>query len=302
MPENQEHGKTWEKDIALNVFGVTEEEYDAIPHTERNDIHGELNRLDKGTNISIKTTGGDTVCMADVSRMFENVGNGERYHMVVIMYKQNSKATKKLYRIIELDLTNSRELLFGTAPKDEINELVEYVKAIPKGIPRDVRAEHSATYLPMAKNIRMKNGGYISYAPKVDSEGQRRVQCCIPKFSKFVKEHPERVIYESQTGEFRGGTITEEIVSPPRQRNNNKEKKPPKEKKTQTPRQVEEIRLKKLKAGDLQKECIESGLSDKGKKKLLLARLLSNKFGDDGEVKKVVSIENVPMPTPSESD
>jgi hypothetical protein len=218
MPENQAHGKTWEKDIALNVFGVTEEEYAAIKPTARHDVPSELNRLDNTLNISIKTTGGDTVCMADVCRMFENVGNGERYHMVVIMYNQTDPTTKKLYRIIEIDLTNSRELLFGTATLDEINELVSYVKAIPKAIPKEVVAEHSAIYLPMAKDIRMKNGGYISYNPKVDSK-QRRVQCSISKFSHFVKEHPERIIAESQTGELRGVSMMEEIVSPPRKRN-----------------------------------------------------------------------------------
>jgi len=83
------------------------------------------------------------------------------------------------------------------------------------------------------------------------------------------------------------------------------EKKPPKEKKTQTPRRVEEIRLKKLKkVGDLRKECMESGLHDKGKKSDLLERLLSmlsNKFGDDGQLKKTESIENVVLPIPSES-
>lgn len=219
MTESQAHGKSWEDDIKSYIFWLTKEECDSIPHTARHDIPGELNRLDKGTNISIKTTGSDTVCMADVSRVCENVGNGEQIHAIILMYKQNnSKKTKKLYRIIEFNLTNSRELLFGTATIEEINELVTYVKSIPK----DVTAAHRATYKRMAKDISAKNGGYISYAPKVDSKGQRRqrrVQCCIPKFSKFVKEHPERVIAESQSGEFRGGTITEEIVSPPRQRN-----------------------------------------------------------------------------------
>ena len=215
MPENQAHGKSWEKDIALNVYGVTEEEYDAIPHTARHDIPGELNRLDKGANISIKTTGSDTVCMADVSRVFENVGNVERLIIVVVMYNQAGPMTKKLKRIIEIDLTKSLELLFGTATIDDINKLVAYVKSIPN----DVTDAHRATYKRMAKEISAKNGGYISYAVKVDSKGQRRVQCCIPKFSKFVKEHPERVIAESQSGEFRGGSIMEEIVSPPRKRN-----------------------------------------------------------------------------------
>jgi len=215
MPESQAHGKSWEDDIKSYIFFLTKEECDSIMHSARHDIPGELNRLDNGVNISIKTTGSDTVCMGDVRRMYENVGNGERYHMVVIMYKQNSKTTKKIYRIIEIDLTNSRELLFGTATIEEINELVAYVKSIPK----DVTSAHRATYKRMAQDISAKNGGYISYAPKVDSKGQRRVQCCIPKFSKFVKEHPERIIVESQSGEFRGGTITEVIVSPPRQRN-----------------------------------------------------------------------------------
>ena len=277
MPENQAHGKSWEKDIALNVFKVTEA---PSSHTARHDIPGQLNRLDSGVNVSIKTTGSDTICMGDVCRVYENVGNGEPIHMVVIMYSQINDTTKKRERIIEIDLTNSRELLFGTAIIDEINELVAYVKSIPKNV--HVSAEHRDTYIRMANDISTRHGGCISYNPKVDSKAQRRVQCSISNFSNFVKEHPERIIAESQTGEFRGGSIMDEIVSTSRKRNN-------------TPRQAEQIRLKKLKADDLKKECSESGLDDKGYKKDLVERLLTNKFGDD-DTKKVISIENVIIP------
>ena len=276
MPENQAHGKSWEKDIALNVFKVTEA---PSSHTARHDISGQLNRLDNGVNVSIKTTGSDTICMGDVCRVYENVGNGEPIHMVVIMYSQIN-GIKKRERIIEIDLTNSRELLFGTAIIDEINELVAYVKSIPKNV--HVSAEHSDTYIWMANDISTRHGGCISYNPKVDSKAQRRVQCSISNFSNFVKEHPERIIAESQTGEFRGGSIAEEIVSPPRERNN-------------TPRQAEQIRLKKLNVGPLRTECSESGLDNKGYKKDLVERLLTNKFGDD-DTKKVISVENVIIP------
>ena len=215
MPENQAHGKSWERDLGLNVYKATEAELDSVSHTAPIDVPRAFNRLD-GTDISIKVSGGDAIDMGDIVRVFKEVSSGEKIHMTVISWIQKDPTTKKLKSLTEVDLTNSVKLIFGTATLSEIEELVGYVKAIPH---YGRTAEHQATYKRMAAALKEKSGGWISYAPKVDSATQRRVQGHFSQFSRFVQENPSRVVATSQTGEFRGGRITEEIVSTPRVRN-----------------------------------------------------------------------------------
>lgn len=215
MPENQGHGKRWEKDLGINVYKATEAELNSVSHTAPIDVPRAFNRLD-GTDVSIKVSGGNAIDMGDIVRVFNEVSSGQKIHMTVVTWEQQNPTTKKLKSITEVDLTNSVNLLFGTVTLSEIEELVAYVKAIPH---HGRTAQHQATYKRMASDLKKKNGGWISYAPKVDSATQRRVQGHFSQFSQFVKENPSRVIATSQTGEFRGGKIAEEIVSTPRVRN-----------------------------------------------------------------------------------
>ena len=272
MPENQAHGKTWEKDIALNVFGVTEEEYKPIKNTAWYDLPGELNRLDNGVKISIKASLGNTIDMGDIERLYESTTNGGSVHMVLLKHKQKDPTTKKLGSVTEVDLTNSGDILFKGVTREQLGNLVRMAKAVGKVRP-DVSPEQRQYQKDTAYAMRdelHKISGCVRFHLMFYTKNPSRVQGQL-YFNQFVREHPERVIVESQSGKFRGGTITEEIVSPPRKRNH-------------TPRQAEKIRLNTLRKGDLQKECTESGLSDKGNMPVLKERLLSHKFGDDGEL------------------
>lgn len=211
MPESQAHGKTWERDLGLNVYKATEDELASVPYTAPIDIPHAFNRLD-GIDVSIKATKRDDVDMGDIVRLYEEVSSGKPFHVTVVIYEQTTPTTKTLKGVIELDLTNSTTLLFGTTTLAEIKELVAYVKAIPRN---GRTSEHQATYKRMAANLKK---GLISYGPKVDSKGQRRVQGRISKFRQFVLDNSSLIIAEG-TSQFRGGTIQAEIVSPPRLRN-----------------------------------------------------------------------------------
>lgn len=220
MPESQAHGKTWEKDIALNVFGVTEEEYKPIKNTARHDLPGELNRLDKGTNISIKTSRGNIIDMAKIERLYDNVVNGKPLHMVVLKHKQKDPTTKKLESVTEVDLTNSGKLLFNDVTREQLENLVKMAKAVGKVRP-DVSPEQRQYQIDTAYAMRdelHKISGCVRFHLMFYTKDPSRVQGQLD-FNQFIREHPERIIAESQSGEFRGGTITEEIVSPPRKRN-----------------------------------------------------------------------------------
>jgi len=213
MPENQAHGKAWENHLAANVYKSTQ----AVSHTAAIDVPHAFNGLDPGIDVSIKVSGGDAVDMGDILRIFDEVSRDQPIHMTVLCWKQDTPTTKKLTSITEVDLTNSVQLLFGTATRLQIQALVDYVKAIPH---HGRTAEHQSTYKRMAYELKTSCGGCISYAPKVDSTKQRRVQGHFGNFSAFVDAHRStRLVAESKTGEFRGGKIPEEIESTSRIRN-----------------------------------------------------------------------------------
>lgn len=213
MGEVQKHGFLWERDIIQNIYGVTEEELSRIKYTSKMDLPGEYNRID-GVALSIKTTcSANTVCMADCLRVYDAVTSGSPIHMTVVQYKQNKENTiKKLVKITEVNLTNSGILLFGSVTRENILELCNAVKAIPqKRSP--TQQEHAAIYA--IRNRIASQSGAIHLDIKCNST-QSRLQCSFNQFQKFIEDNPDRVIAQSDNGEFRGGKVIEEILSGPR--------------------------------------------------------------------------------------
>jgi len=220
MPENQGHGKKWEKIIGMNVYKATEEELDAIPHTAPIDVPKEINRLD-GINISIKVSGKDTIDMADAVRVYDEVRSEETIHMTVLLWEQKDANTKKIKSITEIDLTNSLELLFGTVTREELVKLVEEAKKVGKVRP-GISPEERAKQISLAYSIRDElhtKTGCMHFHLMFYTNNPSRVQGQFTQFQRFLKENPSRVIAESFTGSFRGGAISEEIVSTKRVRN-----------------------------------------------------------------------------------
>jgi len=210
----QSHGFTWEKDILRSVYGATETELESIGYTASKDFPGSFNKLDPGVDLSIKTTKTpDVVCMADALRVFESCGPGDPFHLVVVTYNQSSPTTKTLASIVEIDLTDSREYLFGSVTYEDIRELNNLIKAVPSG--RRKTAEESKAIKEFNFKIKNKTGAII-LNPKIDSKSQRRLQCSFNRFRKFVDENPTRIIAQSLDGNFRTGQIQETIVSSPR--------------------------------------------------------------------------------------
>jgi hypothetical protein len=214
MPESQGHGKSWEKDLGMNVYKAKQEELDSISYTAPIDVPHEFNRLD-GIDVSIKVSGKDTIDMADVLRVFDEVSRDKKIHMTVIKWTQNSPTTKMLTNITEVDLTNSRNILFGTVTREQLVELVELSKSVGKVRP-DVTAEQRASKIAAAYKMRdelHRITGIMHFHLMFYTNNPSRVQGQFTEFSKFVENNPTRVIAESKTGEFRGGRIAEEIPS-----------------------------------------------------------------------------------------
>jgi hypothetical protein len=203
MTEVQAHGFSWEKEI-LAIYGATPEELKDIKYTSKIDLPASLNRIN-GCDLSIKTTGSNSVCMADCLRVFDMVSGP--VHMVVVQYKQ-VKDVKMVTNIIEVDLTNSRELLFGSLTRSQIETLDTAVKSIPQK--RKPTPEEYKHIYGIKKELQ-KLSGAIRLDIKCNSQ-QSRLQCSFNKFKLFIENNP-RIIERSNTNEFRGGSITKEIQS-----------------------------------------------------------------------------------------
>lgn len=216
MPEVQSHGLLWEKEMLRNVYRATQEEIDSIGYTNGIDLPSQYNRLDN-CNLSIKTTcRKQSVCMADCLRLYDLL-DGVNYHMVDIRYIHDDKtATKNIDSITEIDLTNKRSLLFGTVTRDQLKELDEEIKRIPKNQTRSEETEKKyKNLLTILRRQIAESSGKIQLNPKIDSGNQRRLQCTVnyKKLQELIEQNPVIVVSKSSSNDFRGGSITKQIPS-----------------------------------------------------------------------------------------
>ena len=203
--EVQSHGFSWEKELITNVYHATIEEIKQIKYNSKIDLPSKFNHIDN-CDISIKTSGNkNSVCMSDCLRLFDSVED-KCIHLVVVHYKQINNI-KKILSIIEIDLTNSRELLFGNLNRAQIEELDKAVKSVPqKKKPTD--EQYNKMYILRDSLI----SGNLRLDIKCNST-QSRLQCSFNHFQKFIENNPKRIIAKSNTNEFRGGIISSEILS-----------------------------------------------------------------------------------------
>jgi hypothetical protein len=216
--EVQSHGFLWERELCVNVYGATKEELKGINYTNKTDLPGKFNRLDENCDLSIKTSGSlNAVCMADCLRVYDAVSSsltqdgGTPLHLAVIHYTQCDETQCKIVTYItEVDLTNSRSVLFGTVTRAQLEELVNRVKSVPKKR-RPTEEERVSMY--SLRDALQSQCGAIHLDIKCDSGSQRRLQCSFNQFQQFLQEHPERVVERSNSNTFRGGVISSQIVS-----------------------------------------------------------------------------------------
>jgi hypothetical protein len=206
MPEVQKHGFIWERELATKVYGATEEELKVIGYTATHDLPLALNKLD-GVNVSFKTScAANTICMGDALRIFDSVSSGEKLNVTVVNFEQVGEE-KHLRSIAQVDLTGSKELLFGALTREQIAELDTLVKKVPQKRSPSTE-EHSAMYT-LRDTLKCPA---ILLNIKCNSQ-QSRLQCSFNKFQKFLEENPDRIIAKNQGNLFRGKAIISEIKS-----------------------------------------------------------------------------------------
>jgi hypothetical protein len=212
--EVQSHGFVLERELCEKVYGATMEEMKGIKYTSKMDLPGKFNRLDN-CDLSIKTScSPNAVCMADCLRVFDAVGSANNIHLTVIYYLQNDETrTKHVLTITEINLTDSQYALFGTVIREQLEELVNLVKSIPKK--RKPTKEEYANMYSLRDTLQAQCGA-IHLDIKCDSKTQRRLQCSFNRFQQFIEQNPSSVIERSNSNSFRGGVISSQIVSPRR--------------------------------------------------------------------------------------
>jgi hypothetical protein len=218
LTEVQAHGFSIQNDLLLNVYKVTSEELPTIPYTSEVDLPASFNRL-RSIDTSIKTScSANTICMADCLRVYDSVTSEKKLHMTAAFYKQINPTTKRINKIVEVDLTNAVKELFGNLARENLEQLDKLVKTVPqKRSPTP--EEHAAMYA--LRDSLQKESAAIQLNIKCNSQ-QSRLQCSFNKFQAFLKAYPERIIAQvevpsdCQTVEFCGGTIATTITSAPR--------------------------------------------------------------------------------------
>ena len=208
MAEVQSHGFTWEADLLQNVYGLTKEEKAQISYTEKFDLPSRFNKLGP-VNISVKCIGEkNAICMGDALRVFDEVSALETpLHLTLVSYEQVGN-TKNVKAIKELNLTASNALLFGSLTRSQIQELDTLIKAAAR--------ETGCTDVHKQAELN-RLSGYIQFNPKVNTQ-QSRLQCSFSfkQFQAFLTQHPERIVAESTTNQFKGGSIQASIQAGPR--------------------------------------------------------------------------------------
>ena len=201
---SQKHGFTWETDILKNVYQMNATQ----KYTSEFDCPASCNNLD-GVNLSIKTTGSNSVSMGDILRIYNATHSNEPYHMTVIRYDQTTTTTKEVVEMVEVDLTASGRVLFGDLTLSDIESIVDAVKEVPHK--RRPTPEERARMYAVRDGL-LTRSGCLSIAIKCDSR-QSRVQCSFSNFRNFLTNNSRRIISHSSSNEFRGGSITSTLNS-----------------------------------------------------------------------------------------
>lgn len=210
MPESQSHGFLFENQILKDIYGsmnATTEGY--IKKYDLDAIHNHIDTV--AYNLSIKSTGSNRVDMGSALRVYDSLSD-EPFSLINVSYTQVGE-TKKVTNVVQVDLTNGRELLFGNVKREDIEKLDTMVK--------QKSPEETDICLRKIYNKELNNKSkYIQFNAKVDKK-QRRLQCSFPAFFRFLIENQSLILHRSEGAKFRG-VVIEDVETGPRERKRKK--------------------------------------------------------------------------------
>ncbi len=195
MTEVQNHGFVFE-DWVKDILGVKNLAYN---YTQKWDILGE-------TPISVKCMGltnalefGSTVRIWEIN---------ETFTLVVGRWEQIG--LKKLIRSIdEIDITPAILIkMRGNITLEELKDFDKKIKSFPAG---KEGQKKGIEFAKKWKSERKERMGLLTITHKIDSKGQRRIQCNL-NYKNYIKLFGQ----PSKKVEFRGHIFTQEISHGPR--------------------------------------------------------------------------------------
>ena len=207
--EVQGHGFSWEKNL-LALYGATADEIKAIPYCSKVDLPAAYNRI-TNCDLSIKTScSKNAVCMGDCLRVYDAIAAGTPLHLTTVFYRQDDASkTKILTEVLEVDLTDSLSVLFGTLTRDQLLALDQRVKAVPQKR-KPTPEEYTALYA--LRDELQPLSGAIHLDIKCNSQ-QSRLQCSFNRFQAFLEANPTRVVARSTTPTLHGKDVLASVAS-----------------------------------------------------------------------------------------
>ena len=195
----QAHGHEWEDDlIAIFVSPSDMDEMDHLSYTAVHDIPKELNQLTQ-RNVSVKATKTNRVDFGDALRTLDNMTGTSPLEAVIIQYKQDG-SQKVPSRVVRLDLTEAKKVLFGDADIDEIkSDFRELDSMVKTGV---------GNYKTKAAEIRRKMAdSHMKVAPKIGNLSKKRagrLQISLGNIDKLIEQNPHLVIQDEHCDPIKG--------------------------------------------------------------------------------------------------
>jgi len=198
--QSQGHGPAIENELRVKVWNLPMSKNNTLPH----DIPKHLNRFNPNEMVSIKSMKGYTVCMGDILRVYDRCGPDEILTLLIARYLQVG-GEKRIVEIVEMNYNEEfHRLLFGTITRQEIEDYVASIRAIPPGkASKKIRED----YLKRKNDLQKIHHMRMHLSPKVDSKNQRRVQCAIPHLDQLWEQFPQFILSRT-TDQVRGIPIT----------------------------------------------------------------------------------------------
>jgi len=224
---SQKHGLTLERLYGEKVLKLTKEAIDSRSPSAAIDY------MVDGLNISVKTkmignfknpkyTVKKEIMMADAKNAYHYCASGEPFRQDIICYNQINPNQKQCTELIQLDLTNSIQDLFGGLGWGAIEPIYESFKRFNKEKTPfekiDIQSiDTEIKHINAAIDNHAKQNGHntrpVIHLRRMIYEKERdyRLQCCIVNFHDFIKCFPNRVVYRGTNGD-RGDDIRTIVI------------------------------------------------------------------------------------------
>ena len=198
--EVQAHGNKYEDIKIRELTGLSKKEYDKLKKNGYTSVFDISKGLHSDVDISIKTTGCNSVNSGDIRRMRSH----SEYDLIIAQWEQVTPTKKVFHTEYRFHIKpEHEELLWGTMNYDLLNEFNEYIRGYEKS-EVEARKQERQEY----QNQIQDKDALMKINPK---PSQRRTQCTV---------HIDKLIASGV--EYSVKPIRIELQSTPRKRNKKK--------------------------------------------------------------------------------